>query len=127
MRTRSKNDVQRGNRRGGNNATLMTIVRHLLSNRTGSQLRAAQWDFGGNENIAAVIGHVEAIEKRRVFPRALEVSPERTAGQTACPEEFPARAGKLCGKTGKEPGPSIAEQNSIGEKFRRGEKQCKQE
>jgi hypothetical protein len=77
--------------------------------------------------MAAVIGHVEAMEKSRVYPRALEVSPERTAGQTACSEEFPARAGKLCGKASKEAGASIAEQNSTGETLRRGETQCKQE
>ena len=34
---------------------------------------------------------------RRSFPRARVVSPERTAGQTACPEEHPARAKKIRG------------------------------
>jgi hypothetical protein len=33
---------------------------------------------------------------RQIFPARAGFSPERTAGQTACPEEFPARAGKIC-------------------------------
>jgi hypothetical protein len=32
----------------------------------------------------------------RIFPARAGFSPERTAGQTACPEEFPARARKVC-------------------------------
>ena len=36
--------------------------------------------------------------RRKFFPRALGCSPERTAGQTACPEEFLARARKVCGE-----------------------------
>jgi len=32
---------------------------------------------------------------RQIFPARAGFSPERTAGQTACPEEFPARAGNI--------------------------------
>jgi hypothetical protein len=53
------------------------------------------------KKVADIIGPVEThCKKRRCFPRARVVSPERTAGQTACPEELPARAGNICGQKG---------------------------
>ena len=36
------------------------------------------------------------LQKRSVFACALVFSPERMAGQTACPEESPARVRKRC-------------------------------
>jgi len=41
---------------------------------------------------------VRCSTRRTLFPRALGCSPECTAGQTACPEEFLARARKVCGE-----------------------------
>ena len=48
---------------------------------------------------ASVIRHVlECFGSRtaQIFPARAGCSPERTAGQTACPEEFSARARKVC-------------------------------
>ena len=70
-------------------------------NRMKCKLRAA----GGRDEIDIAAHPLSDVDSHRavaiqaqIFPARAGYSPERTAGQTACPEEFLARARKVCGE-----------------------------
>jgi hypothetical protein len=90
---------------------LTDMVIHVSVNRTRMVVRDTDTHLRGPNFEWDVIGHLWAAPflrqdkkvrptfvRRGLFPRALVVSPERTAGQTACPEGCPARARKVCGE-----------------------------
>ena len=54
--------------------------------------------FSGNQTTNCSCKSMKTQANRGLFPRALAFSPERTVGQTTCPEELPARAEKVRGE-----------------------------